>query len=200
MRILFVKFQDWLNKLYIQEGWNNYHAFTDSNFILEELGEVSEIVEQINALSTMTEDQEKNILKHYTQELMVKMKEEVGDLFSALIAVTSRFHMNISNVFDILETKKISVIDNTEKISDLRLVVKIANHLGSLAKEIRRQEIGRHSHKEDLSKDEMDIKMTFAIAMSLMYVIRLSNYYDLSLKEIIDQHKNKMNSKYLNND
>jgi len=106
--------QMFLKEIYEKQGWDLYNPFVDSNFLLEEWGEVGEcMIERAD---------------------FGKFVEEIGDVLGALLSIGNRNELLISE----------QVQPKTITLNSERVYIMVSHKLGLLAREVRRKEIGRH--------------------------------------------------------
>lgn len=69
---------------------------------------------------------------------------------------------------------------------------------GEVAREVRRQEVGRHSHSEEekMSHEEMKNKLAEEIGDTLQALSVIASKYNVSLEDAFNTHKEKMIQNY----
>lgn len=69
---------------------------------------------------------------------------------------------------------------------------------GEVAREVRRHEIGRHSHVDEngLTKEEMKEKLTEEIGDVLQALSVIASQYDVKLEDAFNVHKDKVIREY----
>lgn len=74
----------------------------------------------------------------------------------------------------------------------------LCEEAGEVAREIRRQEIGRHAHADDeqMSNEEMRLKLAEEIGDVLQVLSVIATKYDVSLEEAFTIHKEKVVREY----
>lgn len=162
-------FQQYLKKLYQNQKWNEYHAFTNSNFLLEELGELAE--------ECLHPKKESDVIG------------ELGDILQALLAVANQYHVPVSSL-----SYELQLVTEEWETCFIRFTLS----LGLLAREVRRQEIGRHSHEqtESMTANEKREKLIKTLTNALHSLDKFCLKLNVSFDDIIEENMKKMKRKY----
>jgi len=162
-------FQHYLKELYEKEKWNEYHAFTNSNFLLEELGELAEECLHPKKESDIT--------------------GELGDILQALLAVANHYNVPVSSL-----SYELKLVTEEWETCFIRFTLS----LGLLAREIRRQEIGRHSHEqtESMTTNEKREKLIQTLTHTFHSLDTFCLKVNVSFDDIIEENMKKMKRKY----
>jgi NTP pyrophosphatase (non-canonical NTP hydrolase) len=164
-----INFQHYLKELYQKEKWDEYHAFTNSNFLLEELGELAEECLQPKQASDII--------------------GELGDILQAILAVANHYNVSVSSL-----SYELKLVTEEWETCFIRFTLS----LGLLAREIRRQEIGRHSHEqtENMTTKEKKEKLIHTLTKALHSLDEFCLKLNLSFDDIIEENMKKMKKKY----
>lgn len=184
-----VDFQIWLDEVYKREKWNEYHTFTDSNFLLEEQGEIAELIIDLTKDSDLI----------YKNDFRDKIIEEIGDMVSAIVAICNRFNITVydrplddKRIYDYHDS--FYVTQNTHEL--LLVLAQLSKEVGMLARNIRRCEIGRHAHNENLSVEYTKSLLSNSLNVVLSHLYNVSDFLNCDFNYILSYHQSKMNKKY----
>lgn len=91
--------------------------------------------------------------------------------------------MSKTNLFDVQSlTYQLEKKFGWHKQSPLLGLTLLSEEVGEVAREVRRQEEGRHGHDESMTADEQKSKMSEEIGDTLFALTKLANIYGINLE------------------
>ncbi len=90
---MFLKYQKWVKRFYINRGWYDLNTSVRLNFLIEEIGELSQAIRRYEIGRDRPD--EENTSK---EDSLNQIKEELGDVLDNVMILANKYHFDIDDI------------------------------------------------------------------------------------------------------
>ncbi len=92
---MITKYQRWVKDFYKNRGWYEYNTFIRLNFLMEEVGELSQAVRKYEIGRDRPDE-----LKTSSQENLTAIKEELGDVLDNIMILADKYDLDLKEIIE----------------------------------------------------------------------------------------------------
>ncbi len=89
------KYQEWVKDFYKGRDWYKYNTFIRLNFLMEEVGELSQAVRKYEIGRDRPDEKETN-----SKDNLKAIKEELGDVLDNIIILADKYDFDLNDIIE----------------------------------------------------------------------------------------------------
>lgn len=86
-------YQKWISDFYKKRNWYQYNSFIRSNFLMEEVGEVAQVIRTIEIGRDRPDEVDKNL-----NEQLENLTEELGDVLDNIFILADKYNISLEEI------------------------------------------------------------------------------------------------------
>ncbi|MDP8162910.1 MazG-like family protein [Pasteurella skyensis] len=91
---MLIKYQKWVKSFYLKRGWYNFNSSIRLNFLMEEVGELSQAIRRYEIGRDRPDEVENK------NESLDQIKEELGDVLDNIMILVDKYEFNINDIIN----------------------------------------------------------------------------------------------------
>ncbi|MDP8079917.1 MazG nucleotide pyrophosphohydrolase domain-containing protein [Phocoenobacter skyensis] len=91
---MLIKYQKWVKSFYLKRGWYNFNSSIRLNFLMEEVGELSQAIRRYEIGRDRPDEVE------HKNESLDQIKEELGDVLDNIMILVDKYEFNINDIIN----------------------------------------------------------------------------------------------------
>ncbi|MBR0572673.1 MULTISPECIES: MazG nucleotide pyrophosphohydrolase domain-containing protein [Pasteurellaceae] len=91
---MLIKYQKWVKSFYLKRGWYNFNSSIRLNFLMEEVGELSQAIRRYEIGRDRPDEVENK------NESLDQIKEELGDVLDNIMILVDKYDFNINDIIN----------------------------------------------------------------------------------------------------
>ncbi|PIE78215.1 MAG: hypothetical protein CSA15_08950 [Candidatus Delongbacteria bacterium] len=89
------KYQAWVKKFYKNRDWYKYNTFIRLNFLMEEVGELSQAIRKYEIGRDRPDEKETD-----SKENLMAIKEELGDVLDNIMILADKYDFDLNDIIE----------------------------------------------------------------------------------------------------
>ncbi len=90
---MFHKYQKWVKDFYISRNWYDYNTSIRLNFLIEEIGELSQAVRRYEIGRDRPDEIQEN-----KEKSLNRIKEELGDVLDNIMILADKYNFDVNEI------------------------------------------------------------------------------------------------------